>query len=130
MSAVVIPQGAPVPPDGADLDAVLEWAGRDVERLHGAYYAEMNRHPGARRAALLTQLTHLLGWPAPDSPPGEVLSGAGTPGVPVGRVLAVEVSRPAWARRPGLIAELAVRTRAAGANAHSMAPAHPPGKLR
>jgi len=68
------------------------------------------------------QLLAVLGWPAPDTPPEDVLRFAGTPGVPVGRVLATERARPPHLQRAQLILQLEARAAQLGANATSLSP--------
>lgn len=98
-------------------DEILDYCGRDVTRLHEAYADALAMPPGGPRDVLLTQLRHLLGWPLPTTPPEEVLAGAGSAGIPVARVLAIEEARPARFRRPDLIAKLRDRAEGAGAAA-------------
>ena len=109
---------------------VLEWCGRDIGRLHEAYFEQITRDPDLQHPALVTQLQHRLGWPLPDTDPDIVATYAGRPAWPLARVLAVEESRPAHYQRADLIAELQLRVAAAGDNASSVAPISSQGLFR
>lgn len=86
--------------------AEIEAAAGDTERLHDLLFAALALGPGLGDT-FVTVIRNQLGvWPFPDTPPAEVLRGAGTPGISVGHVLATEESRPARYQRPELIAEL------------------------
>ena len=106
-----------------DPAAVLEWAGADVQRLHVAWQAEMDRP--TPRAELLHMLVERLGWPAPDTPPVVVLEWCRRPGFTPAGALAVERARPARHRRAELIRDLEALVTSRGQNAEVIAPTNP-----
>jgi hypothetical protein len=108
-----------------DPAGVLEWAGQDVERLHVAWQAEVDKPPARQRPELLHQLRERLGWPAPDTPPATVLAWCQRPGFTPARCLATEQARPERWQRPELIAQLAEIVARQGQNASALAPARP-----
>lgn len=112
-----------VPPGLRTADDVVGWCGTDAERLHLAYMEEVTRPAPQRRPGVAQALTDVLGWPLPDTPPTEVLAFAGTPGLPLARVLGVERARPVRWRRAELVDELERRTAAAGEHAFAVMPA-------
>lgn len=104
----------------------IEAARNDTERLHGLLFEALAMPPGAGDT-FVSAIRHWLGvWPFPDTPVDEVLTYAGTPGLPVGRVLAAEQSRPARYQRPELIAELRSRADGLGLGAHALQIPRPP----
>jgi len=117
-----------VPADVVTVEQLLAWVGRDLARANVAYVAEVARPPAQRRPVALTALTGVLGWPAPDTPPADVLRFAGTPGLPIAQALAAEQARPQHLQRPDLIRELAERAAAAGPNAAALSPAFDDGR--
>jgi len=103
------------------LDEILADCGDDTEKLHQAFADALVMPAGGPRDVLLTALRHKLGvWPHPDTPVAEVLAYAGTPGLPVGRVLATEEARPERFQRAELIAELRGRAAALGPAANAL----------
>lgn len=87
--------------------AEIEAAAGNTELLHDMLFEALALRHGGPRDTFLSAIRHHLGsWPFADTPPEEVLRGAGTPGLPVARVLAAEESRPERYQRPELIAEL------------------------
>lgn len=124
-----VPDGAPVPPEDLRGEALADWAKADQsngsERAHALWYRLAGRDELAR-----TRLADLLGWPAPDTPPEQVLATVDrSAAFPAGRVLAIERNRPEWAQRPELIAALEQRSQSAGQNAYTSAPVDP-GKIQ
>jgi hypothetical protein len=110
---------APTTSPSRVMDELLDYCGREPFRLNLAYAAELARPRAQRRQALLQVLADRLGWPLPDTPPGEVLAGLKRDGIIPAQVLAREAARPAHLQRPALLAALQERVAGLGAWANS-----------